>query len=222
MKMRDNFDAASLSYADIRPHYGTFRSILISGSGRNKVFKNRTGIMTNIGDIEESEWLDLAIAVVDSKGDNAEFQKTLEWVKRQSKYNRLKTEKQFLQSALERFIHEKTSPKKQSPRRRFKSKEDFDVPFGFKELAWVNATAEVMEDGSEWVAVITELGEIQEDLWLELSAQLINDSGHGQVLLDETERSQKIYGKLLANDRVDERFMNLMAVQSTVRNLANK
>jgi hypothetical protein len=220
--MQNNFDAASLNYADIHSHGGTFRSIHVSGSGRNKNFKNRIGVKTNIGDIEESEWLNLAIAVIDSKNDNTEFRNTLEWVKRQKKYNRLTTERQFLQSALERFIHQKAFPAEWMPRKRFKSKEDFEMILGFRELAWLDSTAEVMEDGSEWVAVVTELGEIQEDLWLELSTQLINDSEHSQLLLDETEHLHECYGKLLANGRVDERFIELMAVQSALRILVNK
>ena len=147
------------------------------------------------------------------------------WVKRQRKYNLLKTEAEFLHRALERFISEKTSPEKWAAiknRRRFTSRSDFDVPPNFRCLVWLNATAEVMEDGSEWVAVITKLGEIQEDLWLELSTQLIHKSGYEWMITEETERLRVQYIKLLENGRVDERFINVMAVQSVVKSLASR
>ena len=50
-----NYDVASLSYADIRPHYGTMQRFHVSGEGRNKVFRTRVGVKTDIGDIEEPE-----------------------------------------------------------------------------------------------------------------------------------------------------------------------
>ena len=104
--MSNNFDVASLTYGDIRPHYGTFRSDLVSGSGRNKVFRNITGFKTGIGDIEESVWRKLAMDVITYKGDTAEFDIKLEYVKRQKKYNRCKTETDFLQKALDLFLSE--------------------------------------------------------------------------------------------------------------------
>lgn len=223
--MHGEFDAATLSYADIRKHYGTMNSIHVSGSGRDKVYRTRIGVMTSLGDVEETEWRKLAIAVIEAKGDSAEFQRTLEWVKRQKKYNHLKTEAEFLKGALDRFVHEKASPEEWATiknRKRFATRGDFETVPGAQSLNWLNATAEVMEDGSEWVAVITELGEIQEDLWYALSTQLITEGGHDRLLLDETARLQDRYGKLLDNGRVDQRFIALTAVQSVIRSLASK
>jgi len=221
--MQNDFDVKSLNYADIRPHYGTFQSVHVSGSGRNKVSKTRVGVKTNLGDIEQSEWRDITVAVIKSKGDVAEFNNTLEWVKRQRKYNQLKTETEFLQNALERFLCEKASPEKWveiRSRKRFASRTDFESTPTFQNLVWLNATVEVMEDGSEWVAVVTELGEIQKNLWLELSKRLISNGGYSQMLLDETVRLRESYCWLLENRRVDERFIELMSVQNIVRILA--
>lgn len=222
--MSGEFDAARLSYADIRPHYGTMNSVHVSGSGRNKVHRTRIGVKTKIGDIEEPAWRELAVAVIEAKGDSAEFQKTLDWVRRQKKYNHLKTEAEFLKGALERFIYEKTAPEEWAAiknRKRVATRGDFETAPDAHSLNWLTATAEVMEDGSEWVAIVTVLGEIQEDLWLALSAQLINEAGCHQMLIDETDRLQESYGKLLANGRVDERFIRVQAVQSVIRSLAS-
>ena len=223
--MQNNFDVASLSYADIRPHYGTFQSVHVSGAGRNKVSKQRVGVKCNLGDIEQAEWRQLAITVIENKGDGTEFHKTLEWVKRQQKYNGLQTETAFLQAALERFLSEKTSPEEWAEiknRKRFASWNDFEATPTFQNLVWINAFAEVLEDDSEWVAVVTELGEIQENLWLELSKQLISTSGHNQMLLDEMANQRHRCRWLLDNRRVDERFIELMSVQNVVKNLAKK
>lgn len=45
-----------LKFEDLRKRYGTGRSYTISGSGKNRVTGYRTGVMTNIGDIEVSQW----------------------------------------------------------------------------------------------------------------------------------------------------------------------
>ena len=39
----------ALTFADLRVHYYTGRSYLISGEGRDKVFGYRHGVMTDIG-----------------------------------------------------------------------------------------------------------------------------------------------------------------------------
>lgn len=44
----------ALTFADLRVHYYTGRSYLISGEGRDKVFGYRHGVMTDIGDLPET------------------------------------------------------------------------------------------------------------------------------------------------------------------------
>lgn len=213
----------SLSYSDIRPRYGTFRTVHVSGSGRDKTYKHITGVMTGIGDIEEAAWRKLAMDVIGFNGDDGEFNKKLAYVKRQKKYNQCKTEIDFMQKALESFLYEKSYPEKWAAiksRRRFAARDDFEQPPDFKDLNWIGAAAEVMEDGSEWVAVITDLGEVQEDLWLVSSLRLIKHGGHDQELISEIKRLRERYAKLLENGRVDNRFIKLSSVQSVVRHLA--
>ena len=221
--MSSDFDVAALSYKDIRDRVETMARILVSGTGRDKVYRNRIGVLTDIGDIEISAWHKLALDVIDFKGDSAEFRKKLAYVKRQKEYNLCKTETDFLHKALGLFLSEKVYPEKWAAihnRKRFAVYEDFDVPPDFNSLNWLNSTAEIMEDGSKWIAVITKLGEIQEDLWVDLSSKRIESGGHGQLLVDETEQLRESYTKLLSNGRVDDRFIKLMAIQSVVRDLA--
>ena len=221
--MHNNYDVASLSYNDIRPHYGTFKTYHVSGEGRYKVHKNVIGVKTDIGDIEESVWRKLAMDIIAFKGDTAEFHIKHEYVKRQKKYNLCKTETELLQKALELFLSEKVHPEEWAAirnRKRFAAQTDFDTLPDFKGLAWLNATAEVMEDGSEWVAVITELGEIQEDLWAELSLRLIKQGGYDRMLISEIKHLREIHAKLLENGRVDNRFIKIQAIQGVVRKLA--
>ena len=45
-----------LKFSDLRVHYGTGRSIHVSGTGRDKKFRYRHGAMTDLGDLEISEW----------------------------------------------------------------------------------------------------------------------------------------------------------------------
>ena len=160
-----------LSYGDIKCGYGTGLSVHVSGTGRDKVSKYRHGVMTAIGDVEISLWTDIAKRVIGHKGDGAEFLKKFVWVKRQKRYNLYRTEAEFLQHALDLFVWEKADPKTWAAilnRKRFSSVNDFESSPGFKQLKWLNSRAETMEDGSEWSAVITELGEIQMDLWIQL------------------------------------------------------
>ena len=105
-------------------------------------------------------------------------------------------------------------------RKRFAAEADFETLPDFKGLAWLNATAEVMENGSEWVAVITKLGEVQEDLWAELSLRLIKQGSHDQMLISEIKQLREHYAKLLERGRVDKRFIKIQAIQSVVRELA--
>ena len=221
--MQNDYNVASLSYADIRPCYGTFRTCHVSGEGRYKVHKSVIGVMTGIGDIEESVWRKLAMDVIAYKGDGEEFRKKHEYVKRHKKYNQCKTETDLLQKTLDLFLFEKIYPDEWAAtrsRKRFASQADFDTLPDYHGLAWLNATAEVMEDGSEWVAVITALGEIQEDLWVDLSLRLIKQGGHGHMLISEITRLRESYARLLANGRVDDRFIKTQAIQGVVRALA--
>lgn len=64
----------ALTFADLRVHYYTGRSYLISGEGRNKVFGYRHGVMTDIGDLPEAEWTRLAKRLIRQSGEQELYQ----------------------------------------------------------------------------------------------------------------------------------------------------
>lgn len=64
----------ALTFADLRVHYYTGRSYLISGEGRDKVFGYRHGVMTDIGDLPEAEWTRLAKQLIRQSGEQELYQ----------------------------------------------------------------------------------------------------------------------------------------------------
>lgn len=58
-----------LTFADLRVHYYTGRSYLVSGEGRNKVVSYRSGVMTDIGDITDTEWIRLTKQMIEQAGE---------------------------------------------------------------------------------------------------------------------------------------------------------
>lgn len=70
-----------LTFEDLRIHYYTGRSYLISGEGRNKVFGYRHGVMTNIGDLSENEWARLAKQLIERCGEQELYRQLFAWEK---------------------------------------------------------------------------------------------------------------------------------------------
>lgn len=62
-------DPAALTFADLRCHFPTGRAFVKSGSGRDRVYGYRHGIMTDLGDIEESEWIALIQNLIQKSGE---------------------------------------------------------------------------------------------------------------------------------------------------------
>ncbi len=77
-----------LTFEDLRIHYYTGRSYLISGEGRNKVFGYRHGVMTNIGDLTENEWARLSKQLIEQSGEQELHQQLLTWEKEHSHWKR--------------------------------------------------------------------------------------------------------------------------------------
>lgn len=68
-----------LAFEDLRVHYGTGRSILLSGNRQEKKYEYRVGMMTNVGDIERSEWIVLAKQLIEKANEQDLYLKLLEW-----------------------------------------------------------------------------------------------------------------------------------------------
>lgn len=47
-----------MNFEDLRCHNRSSRVIKKTGKGREKIVKTRSGIICNLGDLEESDWID--------------------------------------------------------------------------------------------------------------------------------------------------------------------
>lgn len=70
-----------LTFSDLRHHFGTGRSYIKSGSGRDRVYGYRRGVMTDIGDIEESEWKSLMLDLIQRSNEMGIYEALKRWSK---------------------------------------------------------------------------------------------------------------------------------------------
>ena len=80
-------DVMDLSFADLRVHYGTGRSNVISGFGRNCKREYRRGVQTNLGDLKISEWTRLMHALIAHVGEQQLHSMLIEWVRQNYPWN---------------------------------------------------------------------------------------------------------------------------------------
>ena len=80
-----SFPVKDISFSDIRCHFTTGRGIKEQGIGQGVYYGYRNGVMTDIGDIEESEWIALAMYLIEREGEQKLFEQMLEWYKRTDK-----------------------------------------------------------------------------------------------------------------------------------------
>ena len=73
--------ADSVTFEDLSVHFFTGRSILLSGSGRDKKYSYRSGVMTDVGDIELSRWCELVRGLIKKANEQALHEQLLKWVK---------------------------------------------------------------------------------------------------------------------------------------------
>lgn len=71
----------SITFEDLRVHFFTGRSILLSGSGRDKKYTYRSGVMTDVGDIELSRWREIVHSLIDKAHEQKLHEQLLKWVK---------------------------------------------------------------------------------------------------------------------------------------------
>lgn len=72
---------SDLSYANLRCHYQTGRSYVISGEGRNRVYGYRTGVQCNLGDIEQKEWCQMVRDLIQREDEQKLYQQLLQHLK---------------------------------------------------------------------------------------------------------------------------------------------
>ena len=73
--------ADSFTFDNLRVHFFTGRSILLSGTGRDKKYSYRSGVMTDVGDIELSRWRELVHGLIEKAHEQALHEQLLKWVK---------------------------------------------------------------------------------------------------------------------------------------------
>jgi len=73
--------ADSVTFEDLSVHFFTGRSILLSGSGRDKKYSYRSGVMTDVGDIELSRWRELVHGLIEKAHEQTLHEQLLKWVK---------------------------------------------------------------------------------------------------------------------------------------------
>lgn len=69
-----------ITFENLRARYGTFRSYVIRGEGRNRVYGSRVGVMTNLGDLEQKEWRQLAQQLIRENGETQLQAELLVWI----------------------------------------------------------------------------------------------------------------------------------------------
>lgn len=73
-------DAEKLTFEDLRCHFRTGRSYVISGTGRDRKTGYRTGIQTDVGDIEVSEWKMLMKDLIRRSDEEFLYKLLFQWV----------------------------------------------------------------------------------------------------------------------------------------------
>ena len=68
-----------LTFADLRVHYGTGRAFLIRQEYRRNVYGYRKGVKTDLGDLEEKDWIQLATGLIQKSGEQQLQKNLLEW-----------------------------------------------------------------------------------------------------------------------------------------------
>ncbi len=74
------YNIQELTCEQIRIHFGTGRSILVSGTGRDKKYTYRSGCMTDIGDILDADWFALARFIIERDGEQDLYNGLVEYV----------------------------------------------------------------------------------------------------------------------------------------------
>lgn len=82
----------SPSFEDLRVHFFTGRAFLLSGTGRDKKYTYRHGVMTNLGNLELSEWRRLVHAAIEQSNEQALHSQLLRWVKERCPFQHTKEE----------------------------------------------------------------------------------------------------------------------------------
>lgn len=93
---------SKLTYEDIHIQFHTGRFIRDYSSQDKKAGRYRSGMMTKIGDLEETEWILYAEELIQQNGDEDLFENLKKWYRKNCKW--LRGEKELHRYTLECFI----------------------------------------------------------------------------------------------------------------------
>ena len=77
----ETYDVQKLTFAQLRVRTHTGHSYITSGSGRNRKYGYRKGCLTELGDIEVSQWKELIRHLIERDGELQLQKNLLSWVK---------------------------------------------------------------------------------------------------------------------------------------------
>ena len=72
---------SEISFADLRCRFQTGRSFVVSGEGRNRVYGYRNGVQCALGDLERSQWSEMASGLIERKGERELHKQLLHYLK---------------------------------------------------------------------------------------------------------------------------------------------
>lgn len=67
------------TFDDLRMHFRTGRAYVISGTGRDRKYGYRHGVKCNLGDLEESDWLQQMKDLIHRSGEDELQRQLLQW-----------------------------------------------------------------------------------------------------------------------------------------------
>ena len=104
------YQLKEIRYEDLIILFHTGRNEYLGGTGSNKKYRYRTGVNTNLGDIEINEWETAVEKLIEFNGDTAHYNDIMQKIK--IGFPWLKTDSDRKIFALDLFLREKSKPQK--------------------------------------------------------------------------------------------------------------
>ena len=84
-----------LTFSDLRLHCQTSRAFIISGTGQDRVYGYRSGVLCKLGDLERTEWMHLVKELISCEGEQELYQQLLQHLKDHNYAKETKSELEF-------------------------------------------------------------------------------------------------------------------------------
>ena len=86
---------SELSFAALRCRFQTVRSYDVSGTGRNRIYGYRNGVMCQLGDIERSDWIQMVKDLICRSGEQKLYEHLLQHLMEHNYAKESKSELEF-------------------------------------------------------------------------------------------------------------------------------